>query len=322
MKYRPLGRTGLTVSEIGFGGWGIGGVTPGATSYGEVDDALSLKALHRALDLGIAFFDTSNLYGNGHSEELIGEAFAGRRDKVVIATKAGRSDYDTEAYEPSQLRRSVEASLRRLRSDYVDVVQVHSLSSMDVLRQHDVMGTLRGLKAEGKIRAVGISVKAPGEAVPAIRELGAEVVQVNFNLVDQRASEGEVLTVARELGAGVIARTPLCFGMLSGKVEPETVFDARDHRSLWSKAQIARWIDASSMFVQAVAEKGSQTPAQVALRFCLSYPEISSTIPGMLKPPEVEENAAASTQGPLAPADLERIVHIYRNNDFIVRNRA
>lgn len=322
MKYRSLGRTGLTVSEIGFGGWGIGGVTPGATSYGEVDDALSLRALHRALDLGITFFDTSNLYGNGHSEELIGEAFAGRRDKVVIATKAGRSAYDTETYEPSELRRSVEASLRRLRSDYVDVVQVHSPSSMDVLMQHDVMGTLGRLKSEGKIRAVGISVKAPGESVPAIRELGAEVVQVNFNLVDQRASEGEVLTVARELGAGVIARTPLCFGMLSGKVASETVFDARDHRSLWSKAQIARWIEASAMFVQAVVEKGRQTPAQVALRFCLSYPEISSTIPGMLNPPEVEENAAASDRGPLVPADLDRIVQIYRNNDFFVRKRA
>jgi len=209
----------------------------------------------------------SNLYGNGHSEELIGEAFARRRDKVVIATKAGRGDYDTEAYEPSELRRSVEASLRRLRSDYVDVVQVHSPSSMDVLKRHDVMGTLGRLKSEGKIRAVGISVKAPGDGVPAIRELGAEVIQINFNLVDQRASDGELLRVAREIGAGVIGRTPLCFGMLSGKVAPETVFDARDHRSLWSKAQIARWIEASSMFVQAVAEKGRQTPAQVALRF-------------------------------------------------------
>jgi aryl-alcohol dehydrogenase-like predicted oxidoreductase len=136
MKYRPLGRTGLSVSEIGFGCWGLGGVTPGATSYGEVDDAASLKALHRALDLGITFYDTSNLYGDGHSEELLGEAFTGRRDKVVIATKAGRSTYDTEAYTPAELRRSVEASLRRLRSDYVDVVQVHSPSSIEVLAQN------------------------------------------------------------------------------------------------------------------------------------------------------------------------------------------
>jgi aryl-alcohol dehydrogenase-like predicted oxidoreductase len=319
MKYRPLGRTGLVVSEIGFGCWGIGGVTAGATSYGEVDDAVSLKALDRALDLGVNFYDTSNLYGDGHSEALLGQAFGKRRDKVIIATKAGRSDYDTEAYSPADLRRSIEGSLRRLRTDYVDVVQVHSPSSIEALKQTEVMATLNRLKGEGKIRAVGVSVKAPAEGVPAINELGAGVIQVNFNLVDQRASEGDVLAVAAQHGVGVIGRTPLCFGMLSGKVAPETVFDTRDHRSLWSKEQIARWIEASSMFVQAVAEQGRQSTAQAALRFCLSYPAISSTIPGMLRASEVDENAAASDLGPLAAADLERIVEVYRNTDFFVR---
>ena len=321
MKYRPLGRTGLSVSEIGFGCWGIGGVTAGATSYGEVDDAISLRALDRALDLGVNFYDTSNLYGDGHSEELLGQAFGKRRDKVIIATKAGRNSYDIEAYGPAELRRSVEGSLRRLCTDYVDVVQVHSPSSIDALKQSGAMDTLSRLKGEGKIRAVGVSVKAPAEGVPAIVELGAEVVQVNFNLVDQRASEGEVLAVAAQHGAGVIGRTPLCFGMLSGKVAPETVFDARDHRSLWSKEQIARWIEASSMFVKAVAEQGGQSTAQVALRFCLSYPGLSSTIPGMMRASEVDENVAASELGPLADADLARIVDVYRNNDFFVRKR-
>jgi aryl-alcohol dehydrogenase-like predicted oxidoreductase len=129
------------------------------------------------------------------------------------------------------------------------------------------------------------------------------------------------LAVAARHGAGVVGRTPLCFGMLSGKVSPETVFDARDHRSLWSKEQIARWIEASSMFVQAVAEKGRQTPAQVALRFCLSYPTMSSTIPGMLQVSEVDENAAASALGPLPADDLAKIVDVYRNNHFFVRKR-
>ena len=321
MKYRPLGRTGLSVSEIGFGCWGIGGVTAGATSYGEVDDAISLKALDRALDLGVNFYDTSNLYGDGHSEELLGQAFGRRRDKVIIATKAGRNSYDIEAYSPADLRKSVEGSLRRLCTDYVDVVQVHSPSSIDALKQTEAMATLNRLKGEGKIRAVGVSVKAPAEGVPAIKELGAEVIQVNFNLVDQRASEGNVMAVAEQNGVGVIGRTPLCFGMLSGKVAPEMVFDARDHRSLWSKEQIARWIEASGMFVRAVAAEGGQSDAQVALRFCLSYPGLSSTIPGMLRPEEVEEDADASRLGPLAPADLERIVDVYRNNDFFVRRR-
>jgi aryl-alcohol dehydrogenase-like predicted oxidoreductase len=321
MKYRPLGRTGLVVSEIGFGCWGIGGVTAGATSYGEVDDATSLDALARALDLGINFYDTSNLYGDGHSEELLGQAFGRHRDKVIIATKAGRSSYDIEAYGPVELRKSIEDSLCRLRADYVDVVQVHSPSSIDALKQSGAMDTLNQLKGEGKIRAVGVSVKAPAEGVSAITALGAEVIQVNFNLVDQRASEGDVLSVAEQHGAGVIARTPLCFGMLSGKVSPETVFDARDHRSLWSREQIARWIEASSMFVRAVATEGRQSDAQVALRFCLSYPRISTIIPGMLSAAEVEENAAASELGPLSTADLGRIVEVYRNNDFFVRKR-
>jgi aryl-alcohol dehydrogenase-like predicted oxidoreductase len=321
MKYRPLGRTGLSVSEIGFGCWGIGGLTPGATSYGVVDDATSLKALRRALDLGITFYDTSNLYGDGHSEELLGEAFARCRDKVVIATKAGRSTYETEAYAPGELRRSIADSLRRLRSDYIDVVQVHSPSSIEVLEQNDVMTTLLRLKDEGKVRAIGVSVKAPAEGVPAIEKLRAETIQINFNLVDQRASEGDVLALAARHGTGVICRTPLCFGMLSGKVSPETVFDTRDHRSLWSKEQIARWIEASAMFVQAVAEKGRQTPAQVALRFCLSYPAMSCTIPGMMQPSEVDENAAASALGPLEATDLAKIVDVYRNNDFFVRKR-
>lgn len=321
MKYRQLGRTGLMVSEIGFGGWGIGGLTPGATSYGEVSNSASLDALLRALDLGVTFYDTSNLYGSGHSEELLGQAFGRCRDRVVIATKVGRSDYDTEAYAPEQLRACLEGSLRRLRTDHVDVVQVHSPSSMEALKQYDVMGTLGHLKAEGKVRAVGISVKAPAEGIPALIELGAEVVQINFNLVDQRATEGGFLAVVEQHGAGVVARTPLCFGMLSGKVLPETVFDARDHRSLWSREQIARWIEASNMFVKAVAEGGGQSQAQVALRFCLSYPAMSTTIPGMLKASEVEENVVASELGPLSDTKLAEIVEIYRNNDFFVRRR-
>ena len=321
MKYRPLGRTGLMVSEIGFGGWGIGGLTPGATSYGDVSDAVSLDALRRAAELGVTFYDTSNLYGAGHSEELLGEVLGHCRDRVVIATKIGRSDYDTEAYAPEQIRASLESSLRRLRADCVDVVQVHSPSSIEVLKQHDVMGTLRRLKSEGKIRSTGISVKAPAEGIAAITELGAEVVQVNFNMVDQRATESGFLAAAEQHGVGVIARTPLCFGMLSGTISPQATFDARDHRSLWSRQQIARWIEASNMFAMTVAETHAQSQAQVALRFCLSYPAVSTTIPGMLKAAEVEENVAASDIGPLSESELSAIVAVYRGNDFFVRRQ-
>lgn len=319
MQYRPLGRTGLKVSEIGFGAWGIGGLSPGATSYGEVSDTESLAALQAALDRGVTFYDTSSLYGCGHSEELLGAAFVRCRERVVIATKVGRSDYDTEDYSPQQLRAMLEASLRRLRTDCVDVVQLHSPSSIEALQERDVMATLFRLKEEGKARAIGVSVKSPADGVPAVTKLGAEVIQVNFNLVDQRATQSGFLDVAARHGVGVVARTPLCFGMLSGKISPATVFDARDHRSLWSREQIARWIEASDMFVKAVAAGAAQSAAQVALRFCLSYPAISTTIPGMMKASEVVENSAASDMGPLSSAQLAEIVRIYRSNDFFVR---
>jgi len=320
MRYRPLGRTGLMVSEIGFGAWGIGGVTPGATSYGATDDGVSLAALRRAVDLGVTFYDTSNVYGDGHSEELIGRAFAGMRDRVVLATKAGRRDYATDSCSPADLRASLEGSLKRFGTDYVDLLQLHA-DTIGPEGYGVAMDTFRRLKAEGKVRACGISAKSPEQAVSAIRDFGAEVVQVNFNLVDQRAVDSGLLGVAAEAGVGVIARTPLCFGMLSGKLSAAVEFPPGDHRAAWSREQIARWIEASRMFVDGIAESAAVTGAQVALRFCLSQPEISTVIPGMMAPAEVEENVRASDAGPLAAADLARIGEIYRGNEFFVRRR-
>ncbi|MBI3513722.1 MAG: aldo/keto reductase, partial [Proteobacteria bacterium] len=188
MRYRPLGTTGLTVSEIGFGSWGIGGPSPGATSYGPTDDAVSLRTLARALERGITFFDTSNAYGNGHSEELIGQAFRHRRASVVIATKAGFPRFDQEPdFTPDHLRRSLEGSLRRLQTDHVDLFQLHSPPIALVLDDAAILETLRALVREGKARAFGISVRAPEDGLIAIRELGVPVIQANLNLLDQRA---------------------------------------------------------------------------------------------------------------------------------------
>src|SRR6185295_5584920 len=157
MKYRALGRTGLSVSEIGFGAWGIGGRTVGETSYGDTDDRTSLVALRRALDRGITFFDTSSAYGEGHSEALIGEAFAARRDKVVIATKAGYDSWDKPPdFSPGAVVASAERSLARLRSDYVDLLQLHNPPAQ-ALREGGVREALTRLQSSGKIRAWGVS---------------------------------------------------------------------------------------------------------------------------------------------------------------------
>ena len=188
MRYRPLGKTGLTVSEIGFGGWGIGGPSPGATSYGPTDDAVSLRTLERAFEQGITLYDTSNAYGDGHSEALIGQAFKQRRTQVVIATKAGFPRFDQDQdFSPGQLRASLEGSLRRLQTDHVDLFQLHSPPIALLRDDPAILATLRSLVQEGKARAFGLSVRAPEDGLVAIRELGFPVVQVNLNLLDQRA---------------------------------------------------------------------------------------------------------------------------------------
>jgi aryl-alcohol dehydrogenase-like predicted oxidoreductase len=317
VRYRALGATGLAVSEIGFGAWGIGGPTPGATSYGPTDDALSLRTLAHALDRGITFFDTSNAYGDGHSETLIGQAFRGRRDAVVIATKAGFPSFDRAPdFTPDHLRRSLDGSLRRLQTDHVDLFQLHSPPIALLRDDAAILETVRALVREGKARAFGVSVRTPEDGLAAIRDLAVPVIQVNLNLLDQRAVEVGLVALAAETGAALIARTPLCFGMLSGRVPVDSVFDPQDHRSRWPRAQIERWLDGSRRFVDAIAAGERVTSAQVALRYCLSHPAVAAAIPGMMRPQEVDENAAASALGPLAPPAIAEIARIYADSDF------
>lgn len=319
MRTRTLGRTGVVVSEIGFGAWGIGGRTRGATSYGDTSDAESRAALRAARDHGITFFDTSNLYGAGHSETLLGAELGGERDRVVLATKAGRRDYgDAEDWSPVGLRTSLEGSLRRLRTDWVDLLQLHNPPLPLLARNDRPLVALARLRAEGKVRAIGISVRSPDEGLVALETFAFDVIQVNLNLLDQRAVENGLLAAAAARGIAIIARTPLCFGLLTGTIDASAAFDPSDHRSAWPREQILRWIEGSRAVVAAVAARAEQTPAQVALRFCLSHPAVASAIPGMLHPAEVAENAAASALGPLGPDDLAAVAAAYRTQDWFV----
>ena len=317
MKYRTLGRTGLTVSEIGFGAWGIGGRTVGQTSYGDTDDATSLAALERALDCGITFFDTSSAYGNGHSEALIGRAFESCRQRVVIATKAGYEAWDRPPdFSAVAIVASAESSLARLRTDYIDLFQLHN-APRDALQADDVREALSRLRKAGKIRAWGVSAKSPTEAAEAL-VLGAPVIQANFNMMDLRAIDGGLLDEAARRQAGFIGRTPLCFGFLAGTIGRDTVFPPGDHRLGWSRAQLDNWIDGASELLAAVSAAPGPAGVQSALRFCLAFPGVSSVIPGLLTPREVDESARAGDLGPLAQSAVAAVLEINRRRQFFV----
>lgn len=313
MKYRALGGSGLNVSEIGFGTWGLGG-----DSYGPVNDASSREALHLAFDRGVTFYDTSDLYGQGHSEEVLGEVFQDVRDRVVIATKVGTLPhsgfYMPQDFSEANINRSIDASLRRLRTDRVDLYQLHS-PQIDLPNWDEIITALDRLRDAGKIRVYGISARSPADARIAVEQYGFGVVQVNFNLIDHRAMESGLFDVCAQKQVGVIARTPLCFGYLSGKLTGEEEFPGRDHRSNWPREQLRRWAQAPALFTPLNQGK-NRTLVQLALQFCLSQTVVSTVIPGMISCEEVLENTGAADLPPLAKEEVAGICEIYRSRIF------
>jgi aryl-alcohol dehydrogenase-like predicted oxidoreductase len=319
MRYRLLGKSGLRVSEIGFGAWGIGGATPGPTSYGHTNDVTSCAALEKALDEGINFFDTSNVYGDGHSESLIGRVFCSRRSDVIIATKAGFADYASAPdFSAAAIQKSVDSSLGRLNTDYIDLLQLHNPSA-EFLREHpETLDLLARLQLDGMIRAIGVSVKSPAEAFQLLDLFPFQAVQANFNMLDIRAIECGLIEKLDTLGVGFIARTPMSFGFLSGTLTGEEEFPPEDHRSRWPREQIRLWAD-GARDLHACCIESIDTPAhKVALRFCLSYAVVSTTIAGMLNPEEVAVNAQASGAGPLSQESCARIEALHKTRLFVV----
>jgi aryl-alcohol dehydrogenase-like predicted oxidoreductase len=314
MKYRKLGNTGLEVSEIGYGTWGLGG-----KSYGDVDDNESKRALRLAYEKGVNFYDTADLYGNGHSEELLAEVFKEVRDKVIIATKGGTLPhtgfYMPQDFSPQYLRKALEASLRRLQTDYVDLYQLHSPRIEDIGNNKGLTETLEAFKSEGKIKAYGVSVRSPQDGLRAIQEFGFKVIQVNFNMIDQRALEIGLFAAAEKLNIGVIVRTPLVFGYLTGSLNGEETFQGVDHRANWPKEQLRRWANAPKLFASLVDGK-ERSYAQVALQFCLSHNAVSTVIPGMMNMREVEEDVQAVNLPELLPGEMAQIKKIYDSHNL------
>jgi aryl-alcohol dehydrogenase-like predicted oxidoreductase len=320
MKYRQLGQTGLEISEIGFGTWGLGGAVNGAVAYGPTDDQESKLALKRAYELGITFYDTADIYGYGHSERLLGEALKEVRQKIIIATKVGFVDpTGAQDFSAKHIRQSIETSLKRLQTDYVDLYQLHNPPMEALNRDETILATLRSLQKEGKIRAFGISLRSPDDGLAAVSNFGLKAVQVNFNLVDQRAMENGLFDLCQREGVGVIVRTPLCFGFLTGAYSVESQFAESDHRHKWSARQVERWAGAYQLFAAAFVNRHNQTHAQIALRFCLSYPTVSTVIPGMLTTAHVEEDVSASQLGPFSEAERLKMEQIYQDNTFFVK---
>ena len=318
MKRRTLGRTGIALSEIGFGTWGLGG-----DAYGPTDDAQSRATVRLAIERGINFFDTSDVYGNGHSETVLGEAVKGIREQVVIATKVGLLPH-TGFFMPTNfnaehITSALEGSLRRLQTDYVDLYQLHSPELSELRDAPEIVETLAALQGSGKIRAFGLSSRSPADALAALKLFEFPFVQVNYNLIDHRAVDDGVFAFAREHDIGIIARTPLCFGYLTGTLSADHQFAGRDHRANWPVDQLRRWAAAPGLFNHLFGSERGRTAAQLALQFCLSQTAVTTVIPGMLNQAEVEENAAAAALAPLTSSELDEIEAIYRGNEFYDR---
>lgn len=316
MRYRPLGRSGIMVSEIGFGGWGIGGATEGPTSYGPTDDEESIRALEKAFDQGVNFFDTANIYGR--SEKLIGKTFKNRRSQVIIATKVGFIDHnEPQNFSRNNLVNSLHKSLRNLQTDYVDLYQLHS-PKINEINLNEIEESLGVLKMTGLIRAFGVSVKSPDDGLAVMKLGGFCSLQVNLSMVDQRAIDNNLIQQAQFKGVGVIARTPFCFGFLSGKIT-DLNFGLNDHRSQWPMKQLKAWQKAAQLFSEINPYQGRPL-SQFALRFCLDTPGTSVVIPGMITVDDVLENVVASELPSLSQATIKQIYQIYKNNDgFFIR---
>jgi aryl-alcohol dehydrogenase-like predicted oxidoreductase len=315
MKYRELGRTGWKVSEISFGAWAIGG------AWGGVDDKESLAALHAALDGGVNFFDTADVYGDGHSEQLLAKLKKDRKEKFYIATKAGRrlNPHVAEGYNRQNLTAFVERSLKNLETEAIDLLQLHSAPPA-VYYMPETFAVLDELVKAGKIRHYGVSVEKVEEALKAIEFPGVQTVQIIFNIFRQRPSE-LFFPEARRRKVGILARVPLASGMLSGKFTRNSQFEKDDHRNFnrhgeaFDRGETFAGVDYETGLrvveeLKPLAPKNT-TLAQLALRWILEFPAVTCAIPGAKRPAQVAENLAASDLQPLSQATMKKIDAVY-----------
>lgn len=288
MEYRVLGKTGLRVSAVGFGGMPVGGI------FGAVDDKDSVRALCAALDAGITFLDTSNAYGEGKSEAVMARAlreWRGDKSKVVLTTKGG-NDMRTgkRNFEVNYIAECLEGSLKRLGVDSIDLYQLHNPAAQD-LGSEPLFELLERRRKEGKIKHIGVSINTPEEAVLAAKHPHVEAIQVEYNLLE-RWPEEECFPLAQKNNIGIIARVPYKRGLLTGKFAPDVTFAEDDRRGRMFKPEDKQKIFALVDRLRQVAGKGGLGLAEAALRFCLSHPAVASSIPGIRTAEQARQNAA------------------------------
>jgi len=321
MRYRTLGRTGLEVSEIGFGAWGIG-----RSMWIGAEDDESLRALHRAFDLGVNFIDTALAYGDGHSETLVGRAARERHERVYVATKVPPKNMlwparpgvpIAKVFPYDYILSSTDQSLRHLGVETIDVQQFH-VWSQEWLDSHDWRRAIEHLKKAGKVRFFGISINdyQPDSVLDTLRTGLIDCVQVIYNIYDPRAADN-LYPLCREMDIGVIARVPLDEGGLTGAITPETKFPRGDWRGRYFAGDRKRQVSerAERLRQDLAGETGSL--AEIALRFCMSHPAVSTVIPGMRSARNVESSCGVSNFGPLPQATLAKLQnHIWIRNFY------
>ncbi|MEN3186332.1 MAG: aldo/keto reductase [Atribacterota bacterium] len=315
MNERIFGRCGVAVSEVGFGAWAIG------SGWGKVEEEDAIAALHKAVDCGMNFIDTADVYGDGRSEQLIARVLKERKERVFVATKAGRrlSPHTADGYNEENLTRFVERSLKNLQVDTIDLLQLHCPPT-EVYYRPEVFEVLDKLVAGGKIRYYGVSVEKVEEGLKAIEYPGVRSVQIIFNVFRQRPAE-LFFSRCREKRVAIIARVPLASGLLTGKMTKDTAFPPDDHRNFNRYGQA---FDRGETFAGVDFEKGLQvveklralvppgyTMAQFALKWILMFPEVTTVIPGAKNPRQAEENARASSLPPLSEEVMAEVERIY-----------
>jgi aryl-alcohol dehydrogenase-like predicted oxidoreductase len=315
MNYRELGRTGWKVSEISFGAWAIGGF------WGSVDDRESMAALHRAVDLGVNFFDTADVYGDGRSERLLAQLKRERSEGIIIATKAGRrlDPHTAAGYNRENLSAFIDRSLQNLETEALDLLQLHCPPT-EVYYNPELFGTLDDFVKQGKIRFYGVSVENVEQGLKAIEYPGVQAVQIIFNIFRQRPAElffGE----AKKRKVGILARVPLASGLLAGKLTAQSQFEADDHRAFnrrgeeFDRGETFSGVDYETG-LRAVEELRALMPdkmtmAQFALRWILMFEAVSCAIPGARRPAQAEDNARASEFPPLSGETMRAVREIY-----------
>ncbi len=315
MQYRTLGRTGLSVSAVSFGAWAIGG------SWGEVRDEESIAALYTAVDMGVNFFDTADVYGDGRSERLLAQLKRERGEEIHIATKAGRksSPHTAESYNRENLTAYVEASLRNMGVEALELVQLHCPPT-DVYYMPEVFGVLDDLVVAGKVQHYGVSVEKVEEALKAIEYPNVKTVQIIYNMLRQRPAE-LFFSQAKQKQVGILARVPLASGLLTGKMTRSTTFAPNDHRAFNRHGES---FDRGETFSGVPYDVGlkavdalkaicpeSLTMVQFALRWILMADAVTCAIPGAKRPSQAEQNFSAADRPALSDEVMTGVREVY-----------